>query len=112
MVPKIPGPSLQTRKTLSALKCASLFAPYSRKPGLPFAWQPCWPIIVIEFEKSRFPHVSTPGFEIVIDAVTAVIPAFLTMAVWVRAEQNATRFEGRVQFREHAGQLLAGHMKE
>ena len=47
-----------------------------------------------------------------IDAVAPVIPAFLTLAVRVRAEQNAARFEGRVQLQKHAGQFLAGYMKE
>src|SRR6185503_6295083 len=69
-------------------------------------------IIVSEFNKSRFPHVSPPGFEIVKDPVAPVMPAFLIVAVRVRAEENAARFQGRVQFQEHARQLLAGDMKE
>src|SRR5688572_30833723 len=34
------------------------------------------------------------------------------MAMRVRGEQHTTRFQGGVQFQQHARQLLAGHMKE
>src|SRR5918995_3710180 len=47
-----------------------------------------------------------------IHAVAPTIPAFLVMAVRVRAEQNTTRFQTCVQFQQHARQLLAGYMKQ
>src|SRR5712664_2806205 len=34
------------------------------------------------------------------------------MAMRVRGEQHTTRFQGGVQFQQHARQLLAGYMKE
>src|SRR5260370_19996155 len=41
-----------------------------------------------------------------------VVPAFLVMTMWVRAEQHATWLQTRVQFQQHARQLLAGYMKK
>ena len=47
-----------------------------------------------------------------IRAVAPTIPAFLIIAVRVRVEQYATRFQACVQFQQHARQLLTGHMKQ
>src|ERR1700737_3161323 len=47
-----------------------------------------------------------------IHAVAPADPTFLVMAVRVRAEQHTTRFQTRVQFQQHAQQLLAGYMKQ
>src|SRR5271169_440673 len=47
-----------------------------------------------------------------IHAVAPTIPAFLVMAVRVRAEQHTTRFQTCVQFQQHARQLLARYMKQ
>src|SRR5437762_13763769 len=47
-----------------------------------------------------------------IEAVAPAVPAFLVMAARIRAEQHTSRFESRVQFQQHARQLLAGYMKQ
>ena len=47
-----------------------------------------------------------------IRAIAPPVPAFLVMAVRVRAEQHTTRFQSCVQFQQHARQLLAGYMKQ
>ena len=47
-----------------------------------------------------------------IRAVAPTIPAILIIAVRVRVEQYATRFQACVQFQQHARQLLTGHMKQ
>src|SRR5260370_21262780 len=47
-----------------------------------------------------------------IHAEEPVVPAFLVMTAWVRAEQHATWLQTRVQFQQHARQLLAGYMKK
>src|SRR5579871_635488 len=91
---------------------ARLFPPCGRKPGLPFARQTSWAIVVIEFVKSGVAQVSSPAFEIVIDAVAPVIPAFLIQPAWVGAEENAARLERRSQFQEHAGQFTSRYVKQ
>src|SRR6266849_5385004 len=47
-----------------------------------------------------------------IRAVASAVPTFLVMAVWVRGEHHAARFQGCVQFQQHARQLLARYMKQ
>src|SRR5712691_12726254 len=47
-----------------------------------------------------------------IRAVASAVPTFLVMAVRVRGEHHTARFEGCVQFPQHARQLLAGYMKQ
>src|SRR5271169_5976474 len=47
-----------------------------------------------------------------IHAVAPTIPAFLVMAVRVRAEQHTTRFQTCMQFQQHARQLLTRYMKQ
>jgi len=56
--------------------------------------------------------MAAPGFQIVKRAVASAVPAFLVMAVRVRAEQHTSRFQRRAQFPQHARQLLAGNMKQ
>src|SRR3989338_4416435 len=45
-------------------------------------------------------------------AIASAVPAFLVMAVRVRGEQHAARFQGCVQFPQHARQFLAGYMEQ
>src|SRR3989440_3632421 len=47
-----------------------------------------------------------------IHAEEPVVPAFLVMTAWVGAEQHAAWLQTRVQFQQHARQLLAGYMKK
>jgi hypothetical protein len=42
---------------------------------------------------------------IVINAVASAVPAFLVMAMRVPGEQHTTRFQGGVQFQQHARRL-------
>jgi len=67
---------------------------------------------VIEFAKSCVAQESSPAFEIVIDAVTPVLPAFLIQPVRVRAEEYAARLKRRPQFQENAGQFATWHVKQ
>jgi hypothetical protein len=57
-------------------------------------------------------HIAASGFKVVIGAVASVVPTFLVMAVRVRGEHHTARFQGCVQFPQHARQLLAGYMKQ
>jgi len=91
---------------------ADLIPPDAGEPRLLFTRQSSRAIVVIEFGKSRVPHEPSPGFEVVIDAVTAMVPAFLIRSARVRAEENAARLERRPQFGEHARQCAAWHVKQ
>ena len=87
-------------------------APDARQPGLLFARPAGRAIIVSKLNESRSCHIAAPSFKIMIHAVAPAVPAFLVMAVRVRAEQHATRFQACMQFQQHARQLLAGYMKQ
>ena len=67
---------------------------------------------MLQLHESGSRHVTAPGVQIVVSAVTAAIPAFLVVPPGIRAEQHAARLEGGVQLSQHAWQFLCGHVKQ
>src|SRR2546425_5829123 len=65
-----------------------------------------------ELGESRRREVAAPGLEIVVGAVALAVPAFLVIAVRIRAEQHPARLERGPQLSEHAWQLLAWHVEQ
>ena len=76
------------------------------------AGQPDWAVIVSKLNKPRSQHIATPGFEIIKRTVASPVPAFLVVAVRVRAEHHPTPFQSCAQFQQYAWQFLAGYMKQ
>src|SRR5712692_7529251 len=90
----------------------SLAAPHARQPRLLCARQAGRAVIVGKLDEPRGRHIAAPGFKIIVRAVAATAPAFLVLAVRVRAEQHAARSQRHVQFPQHARQFLAWYMKQ
>ena len=58
-------------------------APGARKPGLFFARQPSRPVKVRKFNKPCLCHIAAPSLKIMVDAITAKVPAFLILTARV-----------------------------
>src|SRR6266704_2380257 len=87
-------------------------APHAREPGLPLARQALGPVVVLELRETGRGHEAPPGFQVVIRAVAAAVPALLVVAVRVRAEQHAPGLQARAQLAQDAGQLLPRHVEQ
>lgn len=64
------------------------------------------------FDKLGSGDIGPPRFNIMICAITPVIPIFFVILARVGTEQHATRFQCVAQFLQHTGQLTDGNMKQ
>lgn len=67
---------------------------------------------MFKFAEAGSGEQAAPGCEVMVGSVASIIPAFLIVAVWVRAEQHALRLEGGMQLSQNARQFPGWYMKQ
>src|SRR5450631_1335981 len=72
-------------------------APDARQPRLLLARQSVRPIVVLELGEACRSQVAAPRRFVVPDPVASAVPALLSVAARVRAEEHSTRLERGMQ---------------
>lgn len=91
--------------------CYSL-APYAGQPGLLLAWKTCRTIVMGKLDETRAGHIVPPAVNIVIHAITPVIPALFVISARIGTEQHPRWFQRCPQFFQYARQLTARNVEQ
>ena len=67
---------------------------------------------MLEFAEAGSGELAAPGCKVMEGGIASILPAFLIVAVWVRAEQYAPRLESGVQLSQNARQFPGWYMKQ